>query len=144
MRWVVRIFYRALKHRCLSPVLVIIWFSHFICSINALPVVDTRLRKASQARGAQTNLRRHGGLVNTESSAVVLSFLELTVSDGLALTQLDYLKLTRELQNFLMCCFLEDGGVIDIYYHCVQSRFFLSAIIISSHAAGCGPVRLSL
>lgn len=43
-----------------------------------LPAVE----KASQARGAQTNLRRHGGLVNTESSAVVL-FLELTVSDGL-------------------------------------------------------------
>lgn len=94
-----------------------------------LPVVDTWLRKASQARGAQTNLRRHGGLVNTESSAVVLSFLELTVSDGLALTQLDYLKLTGELQNFLMCCFSEDGGMMIFYYYCIQSRLFLSAII---------------
>lgn len=106
-----------------------------------LPVVDTWLRKASQARGTQTNLRHHGGLVNTESSAVVLSFLELTVSDGLALTQLDYLKLARELQSLLMCCFLEDGGMMIFYYHCVQSRFFLSAIIsprMRQDAALCG------
>jgi hypothetical protein len=109
-----------------------------------LPVVDTWLRKASQARGTQTNLRRHGGLVNTESSAVVLSFLELTVSDGLALTQLDYLKLTGELQSLQMCCFFEDGGMVDILLPLRSKQILLICYHISLHAAGCGPVRLSL